>query len=302
MPQKLPPLNALKSFEAAARLLSFKEAAVELNITAAAVGYHVRRLEQGLGKKLFHRLNRALLLTDDGKVFATVVQEAFDVLAKGTSLLSSGKAARSIQVRATWSLSSKWLISRLERFHQGNPHFLVRIDSRDDPAEFIHDGIDVALHYRSQLEPRLNSVLLFAERVFPVCTPRLTQGSHPLRQPSDLRYHTLLHDTMTDLSWSDWLRTADVDGVDATAGPVISHSALTIDAALASEGVALGRSPLIADDLAAGRLVRPFKTSLVSSWAYYIECLPERSEEIEIRSFREWVLNEARISETATHG
>jgi LysR family glycine cleavage system transcriptional activator len=300
MTRKLPPLNALRAFEVAARKLSFKKAGGELNLTPAAVGYQVRRLEQELGAKLFHRLNRALLLTDAGKAYLPVVQEAFDVLSKGTAALSMRKPNRLVVVRTTWSLSSKWLVARLEEFHKQHSHLMVRVESSDEAAGFAGDGIDVALQYIKRVEPRLHSVLLFAEQAFPVCSPTLMEGERPLRLASDLRYHTLLHDMMTDVTWSDWLRAANAADVDASAGSVLSHSALTIDAALAGEGVALGRSPLVAEDLASGRLVRPFETALVSNWGYYVTCLPERADEPKIKAFRDWVLHEARTSEAVT--
>lgn len=300
MVHKLPPLNALGAFEAAARELSFKEAAVELNLTPAAVGYQVRRLEKDLGIKLFHRLNRALVLTDAGKAYLPVVQDAFNVLSKGTAALSTGKSDRLVVVRTSWSLGSKWLVARLEDFHKHHSHLMVRVDSTDEPADFARDEVDVALQYSKRVERSLHSVLLFAEQVFPVCSPGLMEGDRPLRVASDLRHHTLLHDAMTDVTWPDWLRATDATDVEASAGSVFSHSALTIDAALGGEGVALGRSPLVADDLAAGRLVRPFETALVSNWGYYVICLPDRAAEPKIRAFRDWVLHEAKASEAVT--
>ena len=297
MAHKLPPLNALRAFEAAARKLSFKEAAVELSLTSAAVGYQVRRLEDDLGTRLFHRLNRALVLTDAGKAYLPVVQEAFDVLCKGTATLSGGKSDRLVVVRAPWSLSSRWLVARLEDFHKNHSHLVVRVDSTDQRADLARDEVDVALQYCKRVERRLHSVLLFVEQVFPVCSPALMEGGRPLRVAPDLCHHALLHDTMTDVTWPDWLRAADAGDIEATAGRVFSHSALAIDAALAGDGVALGRSPLVADDLAAGRLVRPFETALVSQWGYYVICLPERAAEPKIRAFRDWVLHEAKASE-----
>jgi LysR family glycine cleavage system transcriptional activator len=300
MSQVLPPLNALRAFEAAARLLSFKEAAIELSLTPAAIGYQVRRLEEALGTKLFHRLNRALVLSDAGTAYLPVVQNAFEVLSTGAATLRARESDCLVVVRVTWSLGSKWLVGRLEDFHRYHPHLTVKVESSDERADFAGDGVDIALHYGKRVERCFNSVLLFAEQVFPVCSPVLREGDRPLRVASDLCHHTLLHDTMTDLTWSDWLRAAAVVDFDTSAGPVISHSALTVDAAVAGEGVALGRSPLVADDLAAGRLVRPFETTLVSNWGYYVICLPDRAAEPKIRAFRDWVLHEAGASEAAT--
>ncbi len=297
---KLPPLYALRAFEAAARKLSFKDAAVELNLTPAAVGYQVRRLEKDLGTRLFHRLNRALVLTDAGKAYLPVVQEAFDVLSKGTARLGARKSDRLVVVRIPWSLSSKWLVARLEGLHRHHPHLMVRVNSSDESVDFARDEVDIAVQYSKRIECRLHSVLLFAEQVFPVCSPAMMKGNRPLGEPSDLVHHTLLHDTMTDVTWPDWLRAADAVGVESTNGRVFSHCALTIDAALAGDGIALGRSPLVANDLAAGRLVRPFETALVSNWGYYVTCLPERAAEPNISAFRGWLLHEAKASEAVT--
>lgn len=300
MSHELPPLNALRAFEVAARKLSFKEAAIELNLTAAAVGYQVRRLEGVLGTQLFHRLNRAMVLTDAGKMYLPVVQEAFDALSRGTKALSARKSDRLVVVRIPWSLSTKWLVARLEGLRKHHPHLEVKVISTDELVDFSRDEVDIAVQYSKRIERRLHSVLLFGEQVFPVCSPALARGDRPLREASDLAQHTLLHDTMTDVTWPDWLRAADAADVESATGRMFSHSALAIDAALAGDGIALGRSPLVADDLAAGRLVRPFETALVSSWGYYVTCLPERAVESKIGAARDWLLNEAKASEAVT--
>lgn len=300
MADRLPPLNALRAFEAAARELSFTKAGAELNLTAAAVGYQVRRLEMALGVELFYRLNRALALTDKGKSYVPVVQEAFSVLRKGTSDLSRRKSTDLLVVRTPWSFSSKWLVPRLDAFHKAHPHLTIKVDSTDEIVDFARDDVDVALQYSQKVERQLHSVLLFAEQVFPVCNPALAAGDRPLTEASQLIGHTLLHDAMTDVTWSDWLRATDAAAIDASTGTMFSHSALSIDAALAGDGIALGRSPLVANDLESGRLVRPFETALAGSWGYYMVCLPNREKEPKIKAFSDWVVKEARASEAAT--
>jgi LysR family glycine cleavage system transcriptional activator len=300
MAYRLPPLNALRAFEAAARELSFTKAAVELNVTPAAVGYQVRRLEDHLGMKLFHRLNRALVLTDAGRAFLPVVHEAFELLSKGSMELSAHEPERVLSVSVAQSLGAKWLVPRLDRFRARHPKLELRIDSTDELADFARDDVDVAVRYARRVDPDLYSVLVLVDQVFPVCSPALAAGAHPLRDPADLRHHKLLNQWQNDVTWSDWLRAAEAAGVDASHGPVFSHISLAVDAAIAGQGVALGRSPLVADDLESGRLVRPFDTALVSDLAYFVVCRPERANESKIRAiraFRDWVLLEARGSE-----
>ena len=149
----LPPLNALRAFEAAARQLSFKEAAVELSLTPAAIGYQVRRLEEALGTRLFHRLNRVLVLSAAGTAYLPVVQDAFEVLSKGAAALPARMSDRLIVVRVTWSLGSKWLVARLEDFHKHHPDLMVTIASSDEPADFAGDEVDIALHYGKRVKP-----------------------------------------------------------------------------------------------------------------------------------------------------
>lgn len=300
MAYRLPPLNTLRAFEAAARELSFTRAALELNVTPAAIGYQVRRLEQHLGMELFRRLNRALVLTDAGKAFVPVVREAFETLSSGTAALTSHKPERTLTVSVAQSLGARWLVPRLDQFHARHPKLEIRMDATDELTDFARDQVDVAVRYARRVDPHLHSVVVFTEQAFPVCAPGLAEGRIPLRAPADLRHHVLLHDRMPDVTWPVWLRAANSDGIDGSQGPVFSHTGLAIDAARAGQGVALGRSPLVVDDLASGQLVRPFELALVSAFTYFVVCLPEQAEEPKIRAFREWLLLEARATEAAT--
>jgi LysR family glycine cleavage system transcriptional activator len=300
MAYRLPPLNTLRAFEAAARELSFTKAALELNVTPAAVGYQVRRLEQHLGMALFRRLNRALALTDAGQAFLPVVREAFETLSNGTAVLTSHKPERTLAVSVAQSLGAKWLVPRLDHFHARHPNLEIRVDATDELADFARGQVDVAVRYARRVDPHLHSAVVFTEQAFPVCASGLAESRPPLRTPEDLRHHVLLHDRMPDVTWPVWLRASGADGVDGAQGPLFSHTGLAIDAARAGQGVALGRSPLVVDDLASGQLVRPFELALVSAFTYFVICLPERAEEPKIRAFREWLLLEGRAIEAAT--
>ena len=231
MADRLPPLNALRAFDAAARSLSFTKAGIELNVTQAAVSYQVRRLEDHFGTRLFHRLNRALALTDAGHAFFAVVQQAFELLAVDSHRLTGPDRQQALTVSASQSLAAKWLIPRLDRFRARNPQVRIHIDATDAVADLAAGKAHLALRYAQRTDPALNSVLLFTEQVFPVCSPVLFDGDLPLGDPRDLRHHTLIHDDMTDITWRDWLGATGIEGDFATHGPSFSHSGLAIDAA-----------------------------------------------------------------------
>ena len=299
MADRLPPLSALRAFDAAARNLSFTKAGLELNVTQAAVSYQVRRLEDHFGTKLFHRLNRALALTDAGHAFYAAVKQAFDLLAVDSHQLTGRDRQKTVTVSASQSLATKWLIPRLDRFRARHPQIRIHIEATDAVADLTAGKVHVALRYAQRIDPALSSVLLFAEQVFPVCSPVLFDDSLPLGDPRDLRHHTLIHDVMTDITWRDWLGATGIEGDFATHGPSFSHSGLAIDAAIEGQGVALGRSALIVDDLTAGRLVRPFDITLLSTYAYYVVWFGERTNNPNVTAFIDWVLLEAKQSETA---
>jgi LysR family transcriptional regulator, glycine cleavage system transcriptional activator len=299
MADRLPPLSALRAFEAAARSLSFTKAGLELNVTQAAVSYQVRRLEDHFGTKLFHRLNRALALTDAGHGFFAVVGQAFDLLAVDSHGLAGRDRQQAITVSASQSLAAKWLIPRLDRFRERYPQVRIHIDATDAVADLAQGKVHLALRYARRIDPALNSVLLFTEQVFPVCSPVVFDGGPPLGDPRDLCHHTLIHDVMTDVTWRDWLGATGIEGEFATHGPSFSHSGLAIDAAIEGQGIALGRSALIVDDLSAGRLIRPFDITLLSSYAYYVVCFGDRTDNPNVAAFVDWVLLEAKQSETA---
>lgn len=299
MADRLPSMSALRAFDAAARSLSFTKAGLELNVTQAAISYQVRRLEDHLGTKLFHRLNRALALTDAGHAFYAVVRQAFDLLAVDSHRLTGSDQKMALTVSASQSLATKWLIPRLDRFRARNPRVRVHIDATDAVADLTTGKAHLALRYAQKIDPALDSVLLFPEQVFPVCSPALFDDNPPLGDPGDLRHYTLIHDDMTDITWRDWLGATGIKGDFATYGPSFSHSGLAIDAAIEGQGIALGRSALIVDDLTAGRLIRPFDIILLSTYAYYVVCFGDRTDNPNVAAFIDWMLLEAKQSETA---
>jgi LysR family glycine cleavage system transcriptional activator len=292
MRRRLPPLNALPSFEAAARHLSFSRAAAELGVTHGAVSRAVRHLEDHLGVQLMIRATRSVRLTPIGASFAAEIRNVLEHLAAAT-VAATGKTSGIVNVSTIDSFAARWLMPRLARFRRVHGDIDVRVAMSERLADFVSDGIDIAIRCGGGRYPGLAAELLMKEDHFPVCSPKLTKGRHRLRAPADLARHTLLHDVFT-VDWAMWLESAGIDHVDPHRGPTFLSSDHAIQAAVRGEGVVLGRSALIADELAAGRLVRPFKLSLPASFAYYLVYPPRALQRPSVKAFRDWLLAEAR--------
>lgn len=288
----LPPLNALRAFEAAARHLSFTRGARELHVTQAAVSHQVRGLEEHLGLRLFRRGGRSLSLTDEGQTYYPAVRAALDGLAEATAQLRAREERQTLTVSVLPSFAARWLVPRLGRFREAQPGIDVRVAPDPDVADFAGDDVDVGIRYGRGSYPGLASHRLMDEEVFPVCSPRLLAGPHPLREPADLRHHTLLHDE-TRGDWRTWLLAAGVSDVDPTRGPLFVDSSMLVQAAVEAQGVALARRVLAREDLAAGRLVRVLDKPLPRDFAYHI-VYPDRSgADARVAAFRDWLLAEA---------
>ncbi|MCL1078789.1 transcriptional regulator GcvA [Parashewanella spongiae] len=288
MPRRLPPLNALKAFEAAARHLSFTRAAEELFVTQAAVSHQIKALEDYLGLKLFRRKNRSLLLTEEGQSYFLDIKDIFVQVAESTERLLARSAIGSLTVCMPPSFAIQWLVPRLAKFSEKNPEIDVRIKAVDSDEIPLTDDIDVAIYYGEGHWPELHADKLRNEVLIPVCSPALLNGPKPLTTPEDLKKHTLLHD-MTRQDWQLWFKKCGVTGMNVNQGPIFSHSSLVLQAAAHGQGVALGYSVLAAPDIKAGRLVLPFQDVLVSRNAYYLVCQPSQAELGKIVAFREWM-------------
>lgn len=293
MSRTLPPLKALPDFEAAARYLSFTKAAQELHVTHGAVSRQVKSLEDYLGFRLFRRMNRSLRLTDEGQVYARTVGELLDALAEATRRLRTRDETGGLTVSTTYSFTSGWLVPRLGRFRALHPEIDVRLQADDHVIDFVRDSVDVAIRYGRGHYLGLTAERLMGDDYAPVSSPVLLKGKHPLRRPADLRHHMLLHEEGAELDWRMWLMAAGVEGVDASRGPIFSHSVMAIQAAIRGEGVALGRTVLIEEELAARQLVRLFDLRLKTEMAYYIVYPPRSLERPKVRAFRDWLQSEA---------
>jgi LysR family glycine cleavage system transcriptional activator len=292
MLRRLPPLNALKAFEAAARSESFTRAAEELNVTPGAVSHQVKALEAELGLKLFNREHQRLIITEAGRSYLEVVRDSFDRLAVGTNRLLQLQKSGVLNITTSPNFASKWLVHRLGRFSEAHPEIDLRVSSTKQHIDFIREDFDMAIRHGDGQWPELHVTRLCAEELFPVCSPKFLHGRATLRSPADLKRHRLLH--VTDrCDWINWLEAAGVTGVDIDRGPIFSERSMGIDAAVDGQGVAMARSALAAWDLRSGRLVRPFKPSLKLPYAYWIVCPKSTADLPKISTFRNWLLNEA---------
>jgi len=291
--RRLPPLNALRAFEATARHLSFKRAADELHVTYSAVSHQIRTLEQFLGIALFRRFNRSIMLTPAGKSYLPTIREAFDKVDQATLRLMNVSLSGGITISCFPSFAARWLLPRLPGFFRQNPDLEVHISATQAFSHIPRDDVDVAIRYGDGNWPGFRADKLFDDWIFPVCSPAMADGSLPLRHPQDLRHHRLLHDTNSPDDWKRWLQGAGVEGIDAGRGLSFSHSMLVLQAAAEGLGVAIAHSPLLGDDLATGRLARPFQEFVPTQSAYYFISPEHNAEHPKIIAFREWIMSES---------
>ncbi|MBO0613382.1 transcriptional regulator GcvA [Thiothrix fructosivorans] len=312
MSQQLPPLNALRAFEAVARHLSFTKAAVELNVTRAAISHQIKFLEDYLGFTLLERKNRTITLSQGAEEALPKLREGFDNLAEAVHLMRSEKHRQSITVFTTPSFASKWLIPRLHRFSLKHPDIDMQINSNVHlmAADLQGDGggmdtffrqnhVDVVIGFGAgQLA---GAEKLFAVSAVPVCSPTLVSKTHhhPLKQPEDLAFHTLLHDESDYIghpSWITWLKRQGVQGVNVNRGLHFNHVSLALDAAVDGQGVLLAIKPLAQSDIDAGRLCIPFNLPIQLEHAYFIfRQKKNNNNQVGTNVFVEWLREEAQL-------
>jgi LysR family transcriptional regulator, glycine cleavage system transcriptional activator len=291
MARRLPPLNGLKAFEAAARSESFTRAAEELNVTQGAVSHQVKALEDILGLKLFHRERQRLILTEAGRDYLGVIRDALDRIAVGTERLFQRQESGVLTVSTSPDFAAKWLVNRLSRFGEKHPDVDLRVSATTHYVDFARDDVDVAIRHGDGNWPGLEVERLYSERLFPVCSPKLVGGRSRIAKPADLLKFPLLR--LEDAK--NWTRLFEAAGVKATIGPgpVLNRASMLIDAAIDGHGIALARTALAAWDLLNGRLVRPLDVSLRIANTYWIVCSKAASNVPKIARFRNWVLAEA---------
>lgn len=299
----LPQLDLLVGFEAAARLLSFTQAAAELHLTQSAISRQVQALEEQLGVALFERRHRALLLTEAGQLLLRSTAEALRNLEQTTRRIRGLNSTRALTVTTVVSFASLWLVPRLPRFRAQYPLADVRIAADNRIVDLSRERIDVAIRYCAPDRAPQQAQKLFGEEVVPMCSPRLLKDrTRPLRKPEDLRHHTLLHDDFMDatpwLEWQTWLESHGLEQLTPAADLRFSLYDQMIQAALDGQGVALGRLPLLAQLIESGRLVAPFAVGKSAKMpqatrAFFVIPEPGAMQRPEVRAFVDWVIAEA---------
>lgn len=292
MSKRLPPLNALRVFDAAARHLSFTKAADELFVTQAAVSHQIKSLEDFLGLKLFRRRNRSLLLTEEGQSYYLDIKEIFTSINEATRKLRARSAKGALTVSLPPSFAIQWLVPRLSGFNAAYPGIDVRIQAVDREEDKLADDVDVAIFYGRGNWTGLRTERLYAEFLLPVCAPTILTGEHGLKVPADLANHTLLHDT-SRRDWMAYTRQLGVPQINVQQGPIFSHSAMVVQAAVHGQGIALVNNVMAQSEIEAGRLVCPFNDVLVSKNAFYLVCHDSQAELGKIAAFRQWILARA---------
>jgi len=309
---RLPPLNALRAFETAARRLSFAMAAKELHVTPAAISHQVKGLEDYFGQRLFRRLKRGLELTRAGQVLLPKLSEGFGCLGDAVADMRSIDEEGALLVSAAPSFATRWLAPRLHRFVGSNPELDVRINASTrliDPGKDPNvsgdtvvgspvEDADIVVRFGTGDYPGFRVDKLLSVTVTPMCSPRLLKSGPPLREPADLKNHVLIHDNVLYDDgrplWDAWFEAAGLPDMDTSHGLRFSHALLALEAAADGMGVTMGMPALAGSDLASGRLVAPLRLSLPLKFAYYIVSGPETAERADVVAFRNWLFAEAK--------
>ncbi len=292
MRPRLPPLNALKAFEAAARHESFTRAAEELCVTQGAVSHQVKALEVELAVKLFNRERQRLIITEAGRDYLTVVRDALDRIAIGTERLLQRQSAGVLTISTSPDFAAKWLVHRLGHFAEAHSGIDLRVSATLHHVDFAREEVDLAVRHGDGNWPGLETVRLSAEQLFAVCSPKLLSGRRRLGRPADILKFPLIHlDSRAD--WTNWLQGTGITDAEVIHGPVLNRASMVIDAAINGQGVALARTTLAAWDIINGRLVRPFPESIPVSRTYWIVCPKATAALPKIMTFRDWLLAEA---------
>lgn len=302
--RRLPPLNSLRAFESAARWLSFSKAADELFVTPAAVSQQIKQLEDYLGIALFHRMTRAVRLTEDARTVLPLVTEGFDKLAEAVDRLAQDQETGLLTVSSAPTFAQKWLLPRLPDFTEKHPDIDLRLDASLLSRDFERDGIDIGIRLGLGDYPGLHVARVFGEQVSVVCSPKLLEGERPLRTPEDLQHHRLVHVDWGQFSvplpdWKMWLTAAGLEDMPVKYGPTFTVENMAIEAAAAGSAVALVSNFAVVEELKTGRLVRPFELALKAGFSYWLVCPHENMRRAKVKAFSNWLLEEAEQDETA---
>lgn len=286
--RRLPPLPALRAFEAAARHLSFKQAAEELSVTPTAISHHVRLLEDLLGLRLFERRARAVALTPAGEALYPVLRQSFDAIADMLARLRTPAPRTVVTLSATVAFTARWLLPRVAAFHRANPGIDLRLHASDDPADLDAGVADAAIRYGRGPYPGLAAEKLLQDAFAPVCAPGLK-----LRRPQELASQTLIHfewrhERRDSPTWACWLQRAGLADLQPKAQLVFTDESHAIQAAVTGQGMALASLVLVADELARGTLVQPFWPAL-EGYAYWFVYPEDAGDTAPVAALRQWI-------------
>jgi LysR family transcriptional regulator, glycine cleavage system transcriptional activator len=292
LPRNLPPLNALRAFEAAARNGSFTRAADELCVTQGAVSQQVKALELDLSAKLFHRAPSGLVLTESGSDYLGIVRDALDRIALGTERLRHRQGSGTLTVSVSPDFAAKFLVHRLGRFSHEHPDISLRISADMHHVDFARENVDLAVRHGDGNWPGLDASRLAAEQLVAVCRPDFAASKGRMPTPKDISSWSLLHLDCCE-TWAEWFDAAGVENADVSRGPVMNRAAMLIDAAINGQGIALARTLIAASDILGKRLVQPVRFSVPLKTSYWIVCPKSSASQPKIRLFRDWLIAEA---------
>ncbi len=297
--RSVPPLNALRAFEAAARTGSFKEAALELHVSQSAVSHQIKHLEKYLEVKLFDRSTRAVVLTEAGRTYLPFLQQAFDAISDGARLLTRVTREDILTVHLYSTFAVRWLVSRLHRFQDRHPGLQVRLITSQLDTDFPDEDIDLSVMIGRPRQGRVHYQYLFSPTMFPVCSPKLLTARKRLRNPDDLASFTILQVHPSAGDWVAWLAATGTKGVDPDAGLRFDSYDHALRMAARGLGVALAMQPYVSEDLAAGLLVAPMprlKVPAPGNW--YLVYMTEHKKLRKIAAFQAWLLEEISADES----
>jgi DNA-binding transcriptional LysR family regulator len=294
----LPPLDFIQGFEAAARHASFTKAADELHLTQSAVSRQIKALEESLGVTLFHRQHRALALTEDGERLYRTATEVLGRLQSMAEQMRADRSARQLSITTTTGFAALWLIPRLRRYTSTHPHIDVRISATDAAVNLDRGLVDIAIRYCALENAPKGAIPLFGESILPVCSRTLLEGSAPLRDPADLKHHSLLHLDYPGMQqswfdWGTWLTALGIGDLKPASSLHFSQYDQMIHAAIAGQGVALGRLPLLNEHIHSGALVAPFEKTVTGTRGYCILTSTTAGGRADVKDFCDWLLQEA---------
>ena len=294
-------LKAVQAFEAAARLSSFSLAAEELYVTPSAVSHQVKFLEVQFGVQLFHRVHRAVILTDAGRRYAEEISAAFARIEAATRDLGRLTKSDILTIHSTPSFATQWLMPRLARFSTRNPDIDVRLNASKDPVDLIAGTVDVDIRYGAKniLPPGIIAVPFPPEMIVPLCSPALANGPHPIRTPADLVHHPLIHSEVCLVSWLDWARQHPEVKLDLKRGLRFDRSFMALSAAADGLGICLDSLLLAERELETGRLVAPFGVDGLEVSGYSFNTLKSSADLPKVRNFHDWLFSE--LQDTPAH-